>query len=70
MKNQLNTKSRPNDEILIDGELIYSYSPTKDIIFANAYDSLQENLKKAFIADMVEPQEGNGSLISRWEEVI
>ncbi|STX52337.1 Uncharacterised protein [Legionella busanensis] len=70
-KNKMNSQSRPVSEILVDGELIYSYSPETDTIFDPEYRparaesfgdlfyntalkfSLHEDLKHAFIEDMV-----------------
>ncbi|BCA96257.1 hypothetical protein TUM19329_26180 [Legionella antarctica] len=70
-ENQLNANSRPIDETLADGELIYSYPLEKDTMFhpdyrvgyaqkfgdifnmSNIKYSLHEELKRAFIEDMV-----------------
>ncbi|WP_176713829.1 ankyrin repeat domain-containing protein [Legionella jamestowniensis] len=70
-KNQLNSNSRPIDEILADGELIFCYPLDKDTMFNPEYRvdyaqklgdlfyissikySLHEDLKRAFIQDMV-----------------
>ncbi|MFT4059355.1 MAG: hypothetical protein QM652_07385 [Legionella sp.] len=70
-KNKINPESRPVDDILIDGELIYSYPPEIDTMFepdsrssyaepfgnifytATLKERLHEDLKHAFIEDMV-----------------
>lgn len=70
-QNKLNPQSRPVDDILVDGELIYSYPPEVDTMFDAEYRSshaesfgdlfyhfplksaLHEDLKRAFIEDMV-----------------
>ncbi|MGQ3890228.1 hypothetical protein ACQUW5_14530 [Legionella sp. CNM-1927-20] len=70
-KNKLNSESRSVDEILVDGELIYSYPPKADTMFDPEYRpdraesfgdlfyntalrfALHEDLKRAFIEDMV-----------------
>ncbi|WP_419421231.1 hypothetical protein ACNVED_15285 (plasmid) [Legionella sp. D16C41] len=66
-KNKLNNESRPVDEILVDGELIHSYSVDVDTVFDPEYRpahaesfgdlfykfTLHKDLKRAFIEDMV-----------------
>ncbi len=70
--NKLNNDSRPVDDILVDGELIFSYPPDKDtmfnhdirpnqaqsfgMIFSSLKSELHSDLKYAFIRDMVENQ--------------
>ena len=68
-KNQLNPAERPIDEVLVDGELIYCYNSSIDSIFdrvgtaqifgdlfytASIKTRLHDDLKRAFIEDMVQ----------------